>query len=41
VSFKTSKAVYSASERKYTAVDGDVQVPWGDIHRLRKSELRD
>jgi len=32
VSLKTPKAVYSASERKYTAVSGDVQVPWGGIH---------
>jgi len=27
VSLKTPKAVYSASERKYTAAGGDIQVP--------------
>jgi len=32
VSLKTPKALYSASERKYTAAGGDVQVPWGGIH---------
>jgi len=26
------KAVFSASERKYTAAGGDVPVPWGGIH---------
>jgi len=29
---KTPVAMYSASERKYTAAGGDVQVPWGGIH---------
>jgi len=28
VSIKTPKAVCSASERKYTAAGGDVQLPW-------------
>jgi len=32
MSRKTPKAVYSASERKYIAAGGDVQVPWGGIH---------
>ena len=32
VSLKTPKAVFSASERKYTATGGDVQVSWGGIH---------
>ena len=40
VSLKTPKAVYSASERKYTAAGGDVQVPWGNIHEWPKSEQR-
>jgi len=31
VPIKTPKAVYSASERKYTAAGGDVQVPSGGI----------
>jgi len=31
VSLKTPKAVYSVSDRKYTAAGGDVQVPWGGI----------
>ena len=35
------KAMYSASERKYTAAGGDVQVPWGGIYDWRKSEQRD
>jgi len=26
---QTSKAVFPASEHKYTAAGGDVQVPWG------------
>jgi len=33
VSLKTSKAVFSASERKYTASGGDVQGPCGDIRK--------
>jgi len=40
VSLKTPKAVYSASERKYTAVVWDVQAPWGGIHEWQKSEQR-
>jgi len=32
MSLKTPKAVFSASERKYTAACGDVQVAWGGIH---------
>ena len=38
---QTPKAVFPASEHKYTAAGGDVQVPWGGIHECRKSELRD
>ena len=38
---KTLKAVFSASEQKYTAAGGDIQVPWGGIHERRKSEQRD
>jgi len=26
------KAVFSASERKFTAEGGDIQVPWGGVH---------
>jgi len=37
---KTPVAVYSASERKYTAAGGDVQVPWGGIYKRRKSERK-
>jgi len=40
VSLKTPKAVCFARERKYTAADGVVQVPWGGIHEWRKSEQR-
>jgi len=36
-----SKAVYSASERKYTVAEGGVPVPWGGIYEWRKSEQRD
>jgi len=32
MSRKMPKAVYSASEPKYTAAGGDVKVPWGAIH---------
>ena len=35
------KAVFSTSERKYTAAGGDVQVAWGGIHEGRKSEQMD
>jgi len=38
---KTLKTVFSASEQKYTAAGGDIQVPWGGIHERRKSEQRD
>jgi len=41
VSLKTPKAVYSASERKYTAAGGDVQAPWGGFQEWPKSEQRD
>ena len=41
VSIKTPKAVFSASERQFTAAGGDVQVPWGGIHEWPKSEQRD
>jgi len=41
VLFLTSKAVYSASEWKYTAAGGDVQAPCGGIHEWRKSEQKD
>jgi len=40
VSLKTPKAVYSASERKYTAAGGVVQVSWNGIHEWWKSEQR-
>jgi len=33
--------VHSVSERKNTAVGGDVQVPWGGIHEQRMSEQWD
>ena len=39
--YVSPKAVYSASERQYTAAGGDVQVPWGGIHEWRKWEPRD
>jgi len=32
LSLKTPKAVYSASERKYTVAGGGVPVPWGGIY---------
>jgi len=32
MSRKTPRAVFSASERKYTAAGGDVQELWGGIH---------
>ena len=38
---QTPKAVFPASERKYTAAGGDVQVPWGVIHEWQKSEKMD
>ena len=38
---KTPKAVYSASEQKYTAAGEDIQVPLGGIHEWWKSEQRD
>jgi len=38
---KTPKAVFSASERKYTVAGRDIQVVWGGIHEWRKSEQRD
>ena len=38
---KTTKAVFTARERKCTAAGGDVQVPWGGIYEWRKSEKRD
>jgi len=41
VSLKSPKVAYSASERKYTAAGGDVQVAWGSIHEWRQSEQRD
>ena len=37
---KRPKAVFSASERKYAAAGGDVQVPWDAIHEWRKSEQK-
>ena len=37
---KTPQAVHSASEQKYTAAGGDVQVTCGGIHKWRKSEQR-
>jgi len=40
VSLKTPKAVYSASEQKYTAAGGDVQITWGGFHKWWKSEQR-
>jgi len=36
-----AEAVYSASERKYTAAGGNVQLSWGGVHEWRKSEQRD
>jgi len=39
--FKTTKAVYSASEQKYTAAGEDIQVALGGIHEWRKPEQRD
>jgi len=41
VFLKTTKAVYSARERKYTAAGGDVQVTWGGIYEWPKSDQRD
>jgi len=41
MSLKTPKAVFSASERKYTAAGGGVQVPWGGAYEWQKSEQRD
>jgi len=41
MSLTMPKAVYSASERIYTAAGADVQVLWGGIHEWRKSEQRD
>jgi len=37
MSRKTPKAVFCASEPKYTAAGGDVQVPWVGIHERWKS----
>jgi len=39
--YVSPKAVFPASERKYTATGGDVEVPWDGIHEWRKSEQRD
>ena len=39
MSLQKPKAVYAASERQYTAANGEVQVPWGVIHgRQKKAE---
>jgi len=35
------KAVYAASERQYTAADGEVQVSRGGIYEWRKVERGD
>jgi len=35
------KAVYAASERQYTAVGGEVQLPRGGIYEWRKAERGD
>jgi len=32
MSLKTPKAVYAASEQKYTAAGVDVQLAWGGFH---------
>jgi len=41
MSLKTTKAVYSASEQKYTAAGVDIQLARGGIHEWPKSEQRD
>jgi len=41
VPLKTPKAVYSTSERNFTAAGGEVLVLWGGIHEWWKSEQRD
>jgi len=36
MSLKTPKVVFSASDRKFTAAGGDVQVPFGGIQASKK-----
>jgi len=41
MSLQNLKSVFPASKRQYIAACSEVQVPWGRVHELRKTEERD